>query len=69
MLEENLTESQLEIMNTYNLLKKIRQSIYRLNVEEDSLSNKLERLLQLSETQMKINFENEEERDNGDASV
>ena len=69
MLEENLTESQLEIMNTYNLLKKIRQSIYRLNVEEDSLSNKLERLLRLSETQMKINFENEEERDNGDASV
>lgn len=69
MLEENFTELQLDIMNTYGLLKQIRRSISKLRVEEDSLSNKLERLMQLSETQIKINFENEEERDNGDASV
>ena len=29
----------------------------------------IERLMQLSETQMKITFEDEQERDNGDASV
>lgn len=69
MLEENFTELQLDIMNTYGLLKQIRRSISKLRVEEDSLSNKLERLMQLSETQMKITFEDEQERDNGDASV
>jgi hypothetical protein len=69
MLEESFTELQLDIMNTYGLLKQIRRSISKLRVEEDSLSNKLERLMQLSETQMKITFEDEQERDNGDASV
>lgn len=69
MLEENFTELQLDIMNTYGLLKQIKRSISKLNVEKDSLSNKLERLMQLSETQMKITFEDEQERDNGDASV
>jgi hypothetical protein len=69
MLEESFTELQLDIMNTYSLLKQIRRSISKLRVEEDSLSNKLERLMQLSETQMKITFEDEQERDNGDASV
>lgn len=69
MLEESFTELQLDVMNTYDLLKQIRRSISKLRVEEDSLSNKLERLMQLSETQMKITFEDEQERDNGDASV
>jgi hypothetical protein len=69
MLEESFTELQLDVMNTYDLLKQIRRSISKLRVEEDSLSNKLERLMQLSETQMKITFDDEQERDNGDASV
>ena len=51
---ENLTE---QIKTTNDQLKQVRRAIMALKVEEDGLSNRLERLLTLSVNQTEIDFE------------
>jgi hypothetical protein len=51
---ENLKE---QIQATNDQLKQVRRAIRALKVEEDGLSNKLDRLLTLSVNQTEIDFE------------
>lgn len=62
-----MTEHQQWILNTNQELKLVRKDIRRLKAIEDSLCNRLERLL--IENQTQINLKDEQERDNGEQGV
>lgn len=56
-----------QLIQTSQELKLVRIEIRRLKVYEDSLCNRLERLL--IENQTEITFEDEQERDNGQPGI
>ena len=56
-----------QLILTNQEIKAVRKEIRKLKVIEDSLCNRLERLL--IENQTEINFEDEQERDNGQPGI